>query len=78
MCNLRRHCVLGSRIVFDRGTGIDIREIARGIMIVCVVAEWNEEARQNKNVFSCSPKKFTMSSYRVVYLSGSGPTYILA
>jgi hypothetical protein len=35
----------------DRGAGIDIREMARGIMIVCVVVEWCEEAR--RKIMSC-------------------------
>ena len=58
MCNWRRHCVLESKMIFDRGAGIDIREIARGIMIGCVMVEWNEEARQNKKCHVVFAKEF--------------------
>jgi hypothetical protein len=78
MCKLRRHCVLGSRMFFDRGAGIDIREIARGIMIVCVAIKWNEEARQNKNVSRVRQRNSRCHHTASCTLSGSGPTYILA
>lgn len=34
MCSWRRHRVLGSIMLFDRGAAMDIRAMARGIMIV--------------------------------------------